>query len=108
MNYIAQLLPSQRAVKSEHSHRDKKQKNAFASSDEEHGEEANGNASEQSQSLTWGGSLPENAADNLPEPSVEERRNTGERRKKNITRGRWLDSRDKQDRRKSVDIYVKI
>ncbi|WP_281560569.1 hypothetical protein [Thalassomonas sp. RHCl1] len=101
MNYIAQLLPSQRAVKSEHSHKDKKQRNSLLAPDEKPEQESRSQAEPESLCV-------------LDEPEVqaeepfEERRSGNERRMKNITRGRWLDSREKQDRRKPVDIYVKI
>ncbi|WDE01293.1 hypothetical protein [Thalassomonas actiniarum] len=99
MNYIAQLLPSQRAVKSEHSHKDKKQKNSLLVSDEKPGQESRQQAEPES---------PDAEPETSPHEPFEERRSGSERRLKNITRGRWLDSREKQDRRKPVDIYVKI
>jgi len=101
MNYIAQLLPAQRAVKSEHSHKDKRQKNHFQSSDDGAGQES---YREEAQTLTADAGGTELAV----EPVFQERRSGEDRRKKNITRGRWLDSRDKQDRRKPADVYVRI
>ncbi|WDE03184.1 hypothetical protein SG34_017400 [Thalassomonas viridans] len=100
MNYIAQLLPAQRAVKSEHSHKDKKQKNPFVAADGKSGQE-NAELMPEPETVPL-------AADDAPAETFTERRSGDDRRKKNITRGRWLDSREKQDRRQPADIYVRI
>lgn len=101
MNYIAQLLPSQHPAKTEHSHKDKKQKNPMLDSDEKSEQESHSQPDPESPDIISGS---ETFADEI----FEERRTGDDRRSKNITRGRWLDSREKQDRRKPVDIYVKI
>ncbi|WDE13987.1 hypothetical protein [Thalassomonas haliotis] len=101
MNYIAQLLPSQRPVKPEHSHKDKKQKNPLPGPDEKAEQENRSQGEPESADII---ADLETGSDEL----FEERRSGDDRRIKNITRGRWLDSREKQDRRKPLDIYVKI
>ena len=98
MDYIPGLLPSVLTVKSEHAHKDKKQKN------------------KNQQAALLFKELEIEAApavdDKLTlvdgELAIKERRCGEERRQNNIVRGRWLESREKQDRRTSLDIYVKI
>ena len=94
MNYIPELLPQMRLLKMESSSRDKKQKQAyqFAAFDEVKDEHLAVNTV-QDKPTVW---------------DFTERRSGEDRRQSFTDRGRWLESRAKQDRRKSPSLCMQI
>ena len=89
------LLPSGRLLKPETSAKDKKQKDKYS----QQAEWVSKDIKETRQEL-------EKVSDN--EWTAQDRRVSEDRRLKQDSRGRWLESREKKDRRKAAKIYVQI
>ena len=97
MDVLIDLLPSVNRVKTEASKKDKRQRNKYSrqmNSSALNGEQMNENTGSVAQlkQVFWDGP---------------ERRNTNDRRQLNNKRGRWLESRDRKDRR-AVEYAISV
>ena len=94
MNYIQETLPQMRLVKMESSSRDQKQKQArhLAAFDDIQDEEIIAKPA-QEKPIVW---------------DFTERRSGEDRRQNATDRGRWLESRIKQNRRQTPSLYMQI